>query len=133
MLGVEDYNKLAQIVNNTWGKGNREMTGSNFASLNVKFLNQEEDAAYLTMRYNTIISFGDIQDRNEQYDFANGEADSVFSACISKIKEEMKEQVGKTLKVDIEKEEPNFSHLTMGQYSGRSEINFFKTILVKVS
>lgn len=133
MLGMTDYNKLADIVQNTWGKGNADHTGSNFISLNVKFLNQEEDCAYLQMRYNSIISFGDLDDRHQQFDYAERDADSAFSACIKKIKDEMKEEVGKTLKVSIEDEDANFSHLTMGQYSGRSEINFFKTILVKIS
>ncbi len=120
-------------MNDTWGKSSTAKSGSNFATCKVGFLGKSVDGpTQILLTYNCIMSFGDIQERHREQEFASREGDSALDACLERLKKEFKEATGRTLKSETILVDDAWDLLTLGQHSGRREALYKKKAIVEV-
>ena len=87
-MNYDEYNALGQAIDTTWGRSSTAGTRDN-ASMSVKPHLLGENQLVLT--YTTIISFGDISEREREIKRYGDEANGVLDAALARIKRDFKE------------------------------------------
>lgn len=131
----EDINYLGQVMDTTWGKSST-MEAKDNASMSVKanFLGKPLDGpVQVLLQYTTIMSFGSLQEREDQMTRYSRDGESVLNAALTKIKADFKELAGRTLKTNQIHDDDDWELLSLGQHSGRRDAYYRKKIIIEVT
>ncbi len=129
-MNYDEYNALGQAIDTTWGRSSTAGTRDN-ASMSVKAHLLGENLLVLT--YMTVISFGDIAEREREIKRYGDEANGVLDAALARVKRDFKELAGRTLKSKQVKEDWDWELLTLGQFSGRRDAYYRKKVVIEVT
>lgn len=127
-MDLEEYRILGNILNSTWGVGSTN--NSRGATMSIKATMLGEDKMLLS--YMCIISFGEPHERRREMERISVDSGEILNACIKKIKEDFKDQGGRTLKFENISDDEDYEVINPGQYSGRRDALYRRKIVLGV-
>lgn len=132
MITFDEYNILGNCMNDTWGKSSTRNSDSNFSSVKASFLGKDDESTQLLLTYQCVLSFGHLEEREREMAYASVEGEAALDAVLKKLKDEFKEDAGRTLKSKTRQIDDDWQLLTLGQHSGRRELLYIKKAIIEV-
>ena len=132
MITFDEYNILGNCMNDTWGKSSTRNSDSNFSSVKATFLGKDEESTQLLLTYQCVLSFGHLEEREREMASASLEGNSALDAVLKRLKDDFKEDAGRTLKSTTRQVDDDWQLLTLGQHSGRREFLYIKRATIEV-
>jgi hypothetical protein len=129
-MNIEEYNCLGQAIDTTWGRSSTVGTPGS-ASMSVKAHLLGENQIVLT--YTCVISFGNVNEREQEMEKYGKESESVLDAALKRIKDDFKELAERTLKTKELSTDEDWELLTLGQFSGRRDAFYRKKAVIEVT